>query len=792
MKKILVCLLLAGGGCCLPVLAAWAAPSLIHQPPLDTQTGAPLDISVLATDPASPIQQVRLYYRPGGTLGFQMQIMNGAGYNYTAQIPASAITAGGVDYYLEARDQLGETATAPPLNAALAPFHLVAREAHGTATLRLISPDNGGTVTPEEAMVVVALAAPGSRVDLKTLKVMVDEQDVTSACRVSETLLTYVLPESSPDGLHGVRVSVRTLDGGEAVSPAWSFTLKRSAPPGGVPAATAAAAAAAGASQLSGTLATDVQYAAMTKDSSTDAFFYQPRGWLNRATLNLNGSLGGLHFLAAGYVTSEETPGRQPVDRLRLELFDDGFNATLGDMYPVFSQYSLNNLFVRGGSLSLMSGTPDAAYSKFQVVGGLTEMPIEGRDTSAPGTYEQVLWGTRWLYNFLPGTGLALNYDTVNDYAGSLQNSGGALPVHNWVATSEATIRIPWQERLATTLFGEGGVSYYDQNSNLLSLALGNAYRGGMRWDWGGRSYASVEYKNTGANYVSAANPWLIGDWQGVAGDSQMYFLDGTLAVMLNGNVWHDNLGGQKNEKFVDAAGVTVNANTGTTTTTFLSGMVNAKLAAFLPAVFIGYSYNGQRDDTAPHPLIDNRTGVVNAGLGAQVPLGGNQGLANVTYSQTQYRDLAVQRLSADMRSTSFFASLMFLLGPAWSFSGGYGMTSNFMENSGFSPPVGSLPTTLAVTADQSVDYTLLNLRANWKALPGKLDLGAGWENLAGKDNLHLVENRLTTVSLQGTWYFTAAQNLGLKFCNAAYDDQIMSANSYTEFITSLHYGITF
>jgi hypothetical protein len=439
-----------------------------------------------------------------------------------------------------------------------------------------------------------------------------------------------------------------------------------------------------------------------------------------------------------------------------------------------------------------MSGKPETAFSKFQVVGGMTEIPIEGRDTSAPGTYEQWLWGTRWLYDFLPGTGLALNYCTVNDYANSLADSGGTLPVHNWVATAEAQVKIPWAEKLATTLFGEGGVSYYDENSNLFSVSLGEAYRGGMRWDWGGRSYAQLEYKDTGADYVSTANPWLIGDWQGVAGDSQMFFLDGNLTVVLNGNVWHDNLGGQKSNKFVDTAGVTLNANTGTTTTTFLSGMVNTKVSAYVPTVSLGYSFNRQLDDIAPNPLIDNRTDVVNAGLGLQVPLGTSQVMANVTLSQTQYQDQAVQRLSADMRSSAFMLSLMFLLGQSWTFSGGYGLTSNFMENSGFSPPVGSLPGTLAVTADQTVDYKLANLNVAWKVLPGKFDLGAAWENLAGKDNLNLVENQLNTVSLQGTWYLTTTQNLALKISQAGYQDQITNSNSYTEFITSLHYGINF
>jgi hypothetical protein len=617
---------------------------------------------------------------------------------------------------LEARDAQGEVATAPPLNAALAPFHLVAREAQGAPQLRLISPDDGGTVSPEEAVVVVAMTSGGSRLDLKTLQVIVDEKDVTTLCRISETLLTYVLPESSAEGLHGLRVSVRNLEGAEGKSPAWSFTLNHASVPG--PAGLKPVPAAA---KFSGSVSTDLQYAAMTKDSAAATYFYQPRGWLNRATVNLSGEENGIHLLTSDYATSEETPGRQPVDRFRLEVFNDNFNATLGDMYPVFSPFSLNNLFVRGGSLALASGKPDAAFSKLQVVGGITELPIEGRDISAPGTYEQWLWGTRWLYNFLPSTGIALNYCTVNDYADSIQDAGGTLPVHNWVATAEAHVKISWAEKLATTLFGEGGVSYYDENSNLLSLSLGNAYRGGMRWDWAGRSYAQLEYKDAGADYVSTANPWLIGDWQGLSGDGQMFFLDNTLALVLNGNYWHDNLGGQKNTKFVDAAGVTLNANTGTTTTTFLSGMLNTKLCAYVPTVSLGYSFNRQQDDTAPNPLIDNRTGVLNAGIGIQVLLGANQGLANVTFSQTQYQDLAVQRLSADMRSTSFFTSLMFLLGPAWSFSGGYGLTDNFMQNSGLAPALGSLPGgTLAVTADQSVDYTLLNLNANWKALQAR------------------------------------------------------------------------
>ncbi len=773
------------------VTAANAAPNLVHQPPLEAQSGHSLDVTAVVTDPASPIQQVRVYYRPGQTLGYQFETMNGAGYNYAAQIPASAVTAAGVDYYIEARNQAGEVMTAPPLNAALAPYHLVAREAHAKPQFRLIAPEVDSTVTPEEALVAVAMDAGGTRLDLGTLRVWVDEQDVTSKSRISETLLTFVLPESTPDGLHGVRVSVRNVDGVEGKSPTWAFTIKRSAGPrvGTDAQATSAEAKRANWAKLGGSLGVDVQYAAMTKDSDTAAYFYQPRGWLNRSTLNLNGYLGGLNFLTSAYVTSEETPGRQPVDRFRMELFDDTFNATLGDMYPTFSVYSLNNLFVRGGSLALMAGKPETAFSKFQVVGGKTRMAIEGRDTTAPGTFEQWLWATRWLYNFLPGTGLALNYSTINDYANSLQTSGGTLPANNHVATAELNIRIPWMQRLATTLFGEGAFSYYDERQSLLNVSMSTAYRGGMRWDWGGRSFAQVEYKNTGAKYASLANPWLVGDWRGFTGDSQMYFLDNALALMFSGNMWRDNLDGQKNFSYTNASGASVDV-VPTTQTLYLSGMMNYRISTYVPTLSLGYSYNRQQGDSQPIK-VDNKTTVINTGLGVQVPVGSDQCLTNVTFSQTQYADQGTPRTSADMSSSSFIASLMYLLGPTWSFSGGYGLTNNQVLSSGLAPAGGSLPSSVQVLQDQSVSFTLLNLRTAWKVIPSAWEVGAGWESLAGKDNLSRVDNQLTNVYLQNTYYIDAAQSVGLKLTQADYQDRITSG-SYTEFIVNAHYGITF
>ncbi len=761
-----------------------AAPTLVHQPPLAAVAGQPVPVNVTVTDPASRIVQVTLYYRTAGALGYQQELMSGAGYNYSARIPGNAVTAAGVEYYLEARNTAGEKATAPPLNAATAPYHLVAREAAGAPALRLVYPAAESVISPEAGAVVVAVDAGRSRPDPSSLSVTFDGAVVTGRCQVSETLISFALPVNLASGRHEVGVKLKNLDGAEARA-SWFFSVSREAGPEF--AAQPQAEERAAAVRLAGGLTAEIQYAALTRKPADTAYLAQPESWLNRLNFNLDGKLLGLNLLGSVYLTSEDQPGRQPVDRLRLELFDDSFNLTVGDMYPLFSDYSLYNLFVRGAGVALTSGPRDLSFSEFRVLGGLTQVPIEGRDASSPGTFEQWLWATRWVYHFLPGTGLALNFSSVNDYPHSITNNGGNFPANNHVATAEANIKIPWAPEVSTSLFGEYGFSYYDETQTLLSISLADAYRGGMRWDWGGRSYLQLQYKNTGANFVSLASPWLIGDWRGLAGDAQIFLFEDKLAISASGEAWHDNLDGQKTQTYIDAAGVSVTA--GTTTTTRLSGQLNYRLSDYVPSVSVGYSLNRQQDDTTPSPIVDNQTHVLSLGAGGQIPVGPDQLLANLSYSQTDFADLATPRLSADMSSSSFILSLMYLLGREWSFSAGYGLTGNWIKASGLAPAAGG---TTAGTQDQKLDYVLANLRAAWKALPGKLDLGAGLELLNGKDNLRLVENGLTTLSVDGTYYFTSGHSLGLKVASIDYADRLQSANSYGEFVVTLRYGLNF
>lgn len=769
-------MILAGGALLSAAGNSFAAPNIVHQPPLEAKVGRSLAINATVTDSVSPIAQVKLYYRTTGALGYQFELMAGTGYNFSGTIPANAVGSAGVDYYLEAMNRAGEISTAPLMGASLAPYHLVAREAAGAPGLRLLMPADGAVLAPDEATVAVVVIESGAgRPDLSTLRIIFDEKDVTAKCRATATLVTYALPGDLAEGLHGLRVHLRNADGVEAKSPTWSFTIRRPGTPTPVPTA-----APETAFRCHGGVSAESQYAAMTRDSDQVVYTSQPRGWLNRLNLNFNGKAGALNFLGTAFLTSEEQPGRQPVDRARLELFDPTFNLALGDLYPVFSPYSLDNCFVRGGGLTLMSGPADESRALFEMAGGLTRIAIPGRDVTVPGTYEQWLWAGRWRYDFLPGTGFGLNAVTVNDFRNSLPSgqTGGSLPAANAALTGEGSAKVFWSRDFRTLLYAEYGLSYYDEQMSLVSFALAPAWRGGMRWDWGGRSYLKLEYDDTGAKYVSLASPWLVGDWRGLSGDAQIFLIDNSLILTAAGNYWRDNLDGQKDPQ---VAGDSLTAS-GTTTTLFLSGALNCRPAAWLPTLSLGYSLNRQTNDIAPAPTVDNQTGVLNLGAGVQIPVGSDQWLGNVSYSQTRFQALVTPKLVPDVSSSSFLFSLMYLLGTAWNFSAGFGLTGTETNYDG----------SLSAGASQKVDYTLGNARANWKAVPGTLDLGGGWETLCGRDNGNSVDNSLTTLTLQSTYYFSPAQSLAMALSNINYDDRVMSVKSYAQFVVNLRYGMSF
>lgn len=81
-------------------------PVLKHTPVENAKAGAQITISATATDNIG-VESVKLYYRKAGTKSFTEKKMTGNNNLYVAVIPASSVTAAGVEYYITASDADG-------------------------------------------------------------------------------------------------------------------------------------------------------------------------------------------------------------------------------------------------------------------------------------------------------------------------------------------------------------------------------------------------------------------------------------------------------------------------------------------------------------------------------------------------------------------------------------------------------------------------------------------------------------------------------------------------------------
>ena len=81
-------------------------PVLKHTPVETAKAGSQITISATATDNIG-VESVKLYYRKVGTESFTEKKMTGSNSLYVAVIPASSVTAAGVEYYITASDADG-------------------------------------------------------------------------------------------------------------------------------------------------------------------------------------------------------------------------------------------------------------------------------------------------------------------------------------------------------------------------------------------------------------------------------------------------------------------------------------------------------------------------------------------------------------------------------------------------------------------------------------------------------------------------------------------------------------
>ncbi|MEK7078292.1 MAG: hypothetical protein AAB911_01855 [Patescibacteria group bacterium] len=87
-------------------------------------------------------------------------------------------------------------------------------------------PPDGGTIREGSTLSVQVADEGGAGLDLSSIKMLIDSQEVNALYNFEKGVITYELPGSLPLGPHSVQVFAKDLVGNENGGLVWKFVLK--------------------------------------------------------------------------------------------------------------------------------------------------------------------------------------------------------------------------------------------------------------------------------------------------------------------------------------------------------------------------------------------------------------------------------------------------------------------------------------------------------------------------------------------------------------------------------------
>lgn len=199
------------------------APVIIHTPVTNGNTAEDLTISAVITDDHS-ISEANLYYRTKGADNYKTTAMTKENDNYTAVIPKADLDPAGLEYYIEARDSVN-TSTYP--EDITSPCQVSIAYADGTGpSVTSVTPAAGDATGDNKRPVISASYNDPSGIDVSSIKLYLDGNDVTSYSSVSAEKIEYKPAADLKDGSHSLKLEVKDNSANKNLtSKEWSFTV---------------------------------------------------------------------------------------------------------------------------------------------------------------------------------------------------------------------------------------------------------------------------------------------------------------------------------------------------------------------------------------------------------------------------------------------------------------------------------------------------------------------------------------------------------------------------------------
>jgi len=160
------------------------------------------------------VDQVRLFFRPPGAAAFysvNMVLIQG---EYRAVIPAEFMTPGVLEYYVQARDTMGNSSYYPVEDHHPAPQRITVVPDDTLPQIELIQP---GKRTPSGGYtLLILLYDAAGNIAPDTIRLFYNDTDVTAQAYIADSIIMYHVPAAASTFQTRVRVTVADMAGNQA------------------------------------------------------------------------------------------------------------------------------------------------------------------------------------------------------------------------------------------------------------------------------------------------------------------------------------------------------------------------------------------------------------------------------------------------------------------------------------------------------------------------------------------------------------------------------------------------
>ncbi|RMF70280.1 MAG: hypothetical protein D6743_00500 [Calditrichaeota bacterium] len=429
--------------------------SIIHVPVTSLRENEKLVVEARVDGAGQAVVFMRLYYRSGGQQSYSYVEMSRTAGGFFAELSPQQFTAPQLEYFILALLADESVVTFPKWNPYGNPVKVQvayggkqptpsqeqaipslpepepeteaapvtsepAAEQEAGGPLLILSPEDGEKIgTDEEVVIAVSFVPENDSIDVSSVNLFIDNQNVTRDAEVTEYLLTYST-SGLPPGKHRAMVQGYYASGAQLPAAVWSFEVTGAA------------------EQLYVEPPVRGRVFAESRQENISGVGFSD----NNVGGALSGKYGIASYDARVYLTTRESSRFQPRHRFTFNLELPLLGITVGDTYPRFNDLMLWGKRVRGvyGRLHLGFFNTDVVYGQtVREVNPLFTLNSAGQDSvTSFGTHEQNLLGIRQSFGSGKHFQLGFNFLKVrDDTTGSGRGGFSVLPQDNLVLGSD-------------------------------------------------------------------------------------------------------------------------------------------------------------------------------------------------------------------------------------------------------------------------------------------------------------------------------------------------------------------